>query len=132
MFMRASLAFAVLVSLSQVALAESYSLTGENTKIKFVGTKANGSHSGGFKKLSGKATVKGDDPETLSMNVVIDVDSMHTDADKLTAHLKSPDFFEVKRYPEAKFVSTAVKKSKSGHTVTGDLTLHGETKELSF
>jgi polyisoprenoid-binding protein YceI len=66
------------------------------------------------------------------MNVVIDVGSMHTDADKLTAHLKSPDFFEVKRYPEAKFVSTAVKKSKSGHTVTGDLTLHGETKELSF
>jgi len=132
MFMRAFLICAVISLLSQSALADSYSLTGENTKIKFVGTKKDGSHTGGFKKLTGKATAKSSDPETLSLNVVIDVDSMHTDADKLTAHLKSPDFFEVKRYPEAKFESTDVKLTKNGHVVSGNLTLHGQTKKLSF
>jgi polyisoprenoid-binding protein YceI len=114
------------------ALAESYSLSGENTKIKFTGSKKDGSHTGGFKKLSGKATAKGTDAETLALSVVIDVDSMFTDADKLTAHLKSPDFFEAKRYPEAKFESSEVKLTKNGHMVTGNLTIRGKSNKVSF
>ena len=129
---RGFIAVSVIVILAQTALAQSYSLTGENTKIKFVGSKKDGSHTGGFKKLSGKATVKGTDPETLSLNVVIDVDTIHTDTDKLTAHLKSPDFFEVKRYREAKFESSEVKLTKNGYLVSGQLTMHGKTKKLSF
>jgi polyisoprenoid-binding protein YceI len=109
-----------------------YRLSGENTKIEFVGTKKDGAHTGSFPKLSGTATANDADPATLKLMVLIDVNSMQTDAAKLTAHLKSPDFFDVKRYPEAKFVSTAVAKGKSGYTVTGNLTLHGETKKLSF
>jgi len=127
-------ALIVMAFLTNAALAQSatYSLSGGNTKVEFVGAKKDGSHSGGFKKLSGTATIKGSDPATLSLSVVIDVDSMVTDNAKLTGHLKSPDFFEVKRYPEAKFVSTAVTKAKSGYTVSGNLTMHGETKKLTF
>ena len=130
--LRALLVSALLVSATRAALADSYTLSGDNTKIKFTGSKKDGSHTGGFKKLSGKATAKGTDAETLSLSVVIDVDSMFTDADKLTAHLKSPDFFEAKRYPEAKFETSEVKLTKNGHMVTGNLTIRGKTKKVSF
>ncbi len=117
------------------AQAESakYTLSGENTKVEFVGTKKDGAHTGSFKKLTGTATAKDTaDLSTVTFNVTIDVDSMVTDDPKLTGHLKAPDFFEVKRYPEAKFVSTEVKKSDKGYLVSGDLTLHGVTKKVSF
>lgn len=116
-----------------LAESASFPLTGENSKVIFVGAKKTGTHTGDFKKLTGTATLKdAADPTTLALNVVIDVNSMETDDPKLTGHLKSPDFFEVKRYPEAKFVSTEIAKSKDGYTVTGNLTMHGVTKKLSF
>ena len=62
----------------------------------------------------------------------IETDGLEPDDAKLTGHLKSPDFFEVKKFPEAKFVSTGIKAEKEGFTVTGDLTLRGKTKSIKF
>ena len=50
----------------------------------------------------------------------------------LTGHLKSPDFFAVKDHPKAKFKSTKIEKTADGAKVTGDLTLLGKTKKVSF
>ena len=50
----------------------------------------------------------------------------------LRKHLKSPDFFDVEKFPTATFKSTAIEKTDDGHTITGDLTLHGVTKRVSF
>jgi polyisoprenoid-binding protein YceI len=118
--------------LTSVAAAESYSLSGENTKIEFLGAKKDGTHTGGFKQLSGTATVNGADPTTLTIALTIDMNSLYSDNPKLTAHLKAPDFFEVKRFPNATFKSSGVTKSKEGYTVSGELTMHGQTKPLSF
>ncbi len=107
-------------------------LTGDNTKVTFVGTKTGGKHDGGFKAVTGTVTMTGTDATTLKLAVEIDMNSTYTDTEKLTAHLKTPDFFDVKTYPKAKFVSTKVAKGKDGYTVTGDLTMHGKTKEISF
>jgi polyisoprenoid-binding protein YceI len=114
------------------AAPKTFDLTPENTKITFVGTKKEGKHDGGFKTVSGTFTVDGTDPKTGKFSVDIDVDSIWTDTDKLTAHLKSADFFEVKTYPKAKFVSTKIAQGEKGYTVTGDLTLHGQTKPVTF
>jgi len=49
--------------------------------------------------------------------------------------LKSPDFFDVEKFPKAKFVSTAIKAGGDNgatHTVTGNLELHGVTKAITF
>ncbi len=49
--------------------------------------------------------------------------------------MKSPDFFEVKKHPKATFVSTRIEPPSSGsdtHQVTGDLTLHGTKKSITF
>jgi polyisoprenoid-binding protein YceI len=107
-----------------------FTLDGKNTKIEFAGTKPGGKHLGGFKALTG--TASGADASSLKLEVEIDTESIYTDTPKLTNHLKSADFFEVKTYPKAKFVSTKIEKADKDYTVTGDLTLHGKTKSISF
>jgi polyisoprenoid-binding protein YceI len=109
-----------------------YELTADNTNIIFTGTKAKGKHEGGFKKLTGTATVTDGDLATLKIEVEIDVDSIFTDDAKLTNHLKGPDFFNVKENPKATFKTTKVEKTDKGYTVTGDLTLLGKTKPVTF
>src|SRR5437870_2458914 len=97
-------------------------LNGDNTKITFVGTKPTGKHDGGFKKLSGTAKMSGD-PTSLKVDLEIDLTSIYTDTEKLTGHLKSPDFFDVKNHPKSKFTVTKVEKDKEKdmYKLTGKL-----------
>jgi len=67
-----------------------------------------------------------------AVKVEIETDSLYADDPKLTAHLKSPDFFGVKANPKAKFESTKVEKSDKGYTIHGNLTLNGKTKEIAI
>lgn len=124
----------VLAGLFTVASANAaefkYVLDKENTKIEWTGTKPDGKHSGGFDSVSGVATLA--DSTGLKLEVNIDTTSLTSDNNMLTQHLKSPDFFAVKEHPKAKFVSTKVEKGDKGYIVTGDLTLLGKTKSISF
>ena len=122
---------AVLLAVPVVAAETKFSLTGENTKITFVGTKPGGRHEGGFKKLSGTATLDGTDAAGLKVEVEVDTESLYADDAKLTAHLKSPDFFGVKDHPKATFKTTKVEKTAKGYNITGDLTMLGRTKAVS-
>jgi polyisoprenoid-binding protein YceI len=110
-------------------------ITPENTKIDFIGTKPEGKHDGGFKKFTGNLKLVDGDITKSTLTVDIDTDSLWADDPKLTTHLKSPDFFDVKKFPDAKFVSKEIKAEKKDdntHVITGDLTLHGTTKSLTF
>jgi len=111
--------------------AEELKLTGENTTVKFIGSKKDGKHEGSFKKIAGTITSDGDAAKT-QVQVAIDIDSITSDTPKLTAHLKSPDFFDAKRFAEAKFVSKGIKAEGYGHLVNGELTMHGVTHPISF
>jgi polyisoprenoid-binding protein YceI len=114
------------------ALGADYALTDKNTTITFIGSKPGGKHEGGFKSVTGTATVTGNDLTTLKATLDIDMNSLYTDVDKLTTHLKSPDFFGVKSNPKSKFVSTKVEKSGDDYKVTGDFTMLGKTKSITF
>ena len=127
-----ALALAALFGLTASAAEEKYALTGDNTKITFVGTKKGGKHEGGFKKLAGTATVTDGNPATLKIETEIETASLYSDDNKLTGHLKSPDFFGVKDNPKATFKSTKVEKTDKGYTITGDLTLLGKTKPVTM
>lgn len=102
------------------------------TKIEFEGSKVTGSHTGGFKTFTGSVTVPGEDLTQASISATIDMKSTFSDSDGLTKHLLSPDFFEADTYPESKFVSTAIVKNGEKYDVTGDFTLHGVTKSITF
>ncbi len=119
--------------LAAPAFAEdaTYKLTGENTTLKFVGTKKDGKHEGGFKTLTGTATCGGD-PTALKVECEIDCASLYSDNEMLTGHLKGPDFFGVKENPKATFKSTKVEKDGDKVKITGDLTLLGKTKPVTM
>ena len=114
--------------------AQKYLITAQNSKIEFVGSQVAGSHNGSFQKFTGEINYSGQ-PETSHVNVTIDTSSLTADDPKLTDHLKTADFFDVAKYPTATFVSTAIKaggEKGASHTVTGNLTLHGVTKSVTF
>jgi polyisoprenoid-binding protein YceI len=121
---------AALIGVPVLAAETKYALTGENTKVEFTGTKPGGKHDGGFKKLTGTATTDGG--AIKAIEVEIDTDSLWSDADGLTKHLKNPDFFNVKENPKATFKTTKIEKADKGATVTGDLTMLGKTKSITF
>jgi polyisoprenoid-binding protein YceI len=119
---------------SAPAMGEKYSITPENSKIEFVGSKVTGSHNGSFGKFSGGIDFVGQ-PEKSHVTITIDVDSLTADDPKLTTHLKTADFFDVAKYPEATFISTEIKAGGdkgASHTITGNLNLHGATKSITF
>jgi len=113
---------------------EKYLLTPENSKIEFVGSKVTGHHNGSFGKFSGAIDYLGQ-PEKSRVTISIDLDSLTVDEPKLTAHLKTADFFDVAKYPKATFESTQIKAGgdkEASHTITGNLNLHGVTKSITF
>jgi polyisoprenoid-binding protein YceI len=110
-------------------------LTPQNTKIQFVCAHVGARpdpRKGGFAKFGGEVQVDMATKTLKSIEVDIDTASLSTEFDRLTNHLKSPDFFEVRRYPTAHFESTKVTPAADGVQVTGKLTMHGTTKEISF
>ena len=130
--MRILLATLLALGLSASVRAQDFPLTGENTKIEFTGKKSDGKHDGGFKKLTGSATVPDGKIESAKIEVTIETDSIYSDNPNLTTHLKNADFFDVKTNPTAKFVSTKVAADGDKFSVTGDLTLNGKTKSVTF
>ena len=113
---------------------QKFPITPEHSKIEFIGSKVTGSHNGSFQKFSGEIDYTGD-PTTSRVNIAMDANSITTDDPKLTEHLKTADFFDVAKFPQAKFESTAIRAGGdkgASHTVTGNLTLHGVTKSISF
>ncbi len=112
--------------------ATNYDLAPDST-IGFVGSKVTGSHEGGFKSFTGTVSVAGDSPEGSSVEVTIDTTSLWSDDERLTGHLKSADFFDVENFPTASFKSTGIAAgAEGGYTLTGNLDLHGVTKQISF
>ncbi|MEO5915766.1 MAG: YceI family protein [Luteolibacter sp.] len=103
------------------------------SQVNFIGSKVTKSHPGGFKSFTGYFTLKDGAPVGNDHKVVIDMKSAFADSEKLTGHLKSPDFFDVEKFPEATFDVTGFKKdSDTTYTVSGNFTLHGQTKNISF
>lgn len=117
------------------AVTETYVFSQDGSKVKFVGAKVTGKHEGEFKTFSGTVDLVENDPQKSVVKVEIDSASLVADEEKLTNHLKSPDFFDIEKFPKVTFVSTKVEPGGTDgatHTVTGNLELHGETKGITF
>ena len=67
-----------------------------------------------------------------SVDVTIRTTSIDTRSEQRDGHLRSPDFFDVERYPEMRFKSTKVERTAGGYEVTGDLTIRDVTRPLTF
>ena len=117
------------------AKSEGLNITPENSAVTFVGSKVTGKHDGGFKAFTGTIDLVNGKAEESRVSVDIDANSIFADDPGLTKHLKSPDFFDVAKFPKASFKSTKIEagaKAPDTHTITGDLDLHGQTKSITF
>lgn len=108
------------------------------SKITWTGSKVTGSHTGDVALKSGSVWVK-DGKITggnfvTDQNTINDTDMQGEYKDKLDTHLKSPDFFDVAQFPEAKFEITRVTEgAEAGKiTIAGNLTMRGVTKNITF
>jgi len=88
---------------------------------------------GTFQGLEGALTEDAADPASSSIQATIDVNTLSTGDPKRDGHLKSADFFDLENFPTMTFKSTSVKpKGEGEYSVTGELTLHGVTKPVTF
>ncbi|MGF1508351.1 MAG: YceI family protein [Myxococcota bacterium] len=88
---------------------------------------------GTFTDVEGSLDFDKDNPTKGSVKVTVNLASVNTNEKKRDDHLRSEDFFNVEKYPTMTFVSSEVKKAGKGKlAVTGDLTLHGVTKKVTF
>jgi len=86
---------------------------------------------GNFNAFTGNVDINDKDITKSKVDVTIDTASINTNVKKRDDHLRSADFFDVTKYPAMTFVSKKVVSSgKDTLKVTGDLTLHGVTKEV--
>nr|WP_178113003.1 YceI family protein [Acerihabitans arboris] len=87
---------------------------------------------GGFKDFDGGFTFDDDNPAADKVKVVINtasVDTNHAERDK---HLRSAEFLNAAKFPQATFESTQVKKDGDEWDITGNLTLNGVTKPITL
>jgi polyisoprenoid-binding protein YceI len=117
---------------SPVRCAEEYSLDGMHSAVTFRISHLGLSWvHGRFNDVTGGFNI---DPEgsNSAFALKIGTESIDTGNKKRDDHLRSPDFFNVKQFPAISFQSTSVKPIEGGYEVTGDLTLHGVTKPITF
>lgn len=88
---------------------------------------------GQFTGVSGTLSLDETDLTNSRIEAVIDAASINTREPDRDKHLKSPDFFDVEKFPELSFRSTRVLRKGEGElAVEGDLTIHGVTRRVAF
>ena len=88
---------------------------------------------GKFTGISGKLVLDESDSTRSTIDAEIPVATLSTQDDARDAHLKSADFFDAEKYPTLSFKSLSVRITGPGeHEVTGELTIHGVTKVVTF
>jgi polyisoprenoid-binding protein YceI len=133
-------AFAIAASLSAPSLAtapaaaETWTVDPVHTSVTFsVRHMMVSTVRGEFRKLEVKATFDPKNPTKTTVEATIDPASVDTREPKRDAHLKSADFFDVAKFPAITFKSKKIERAGEGKMkLTGDLTLHGVTKEVTF
>jgi polyisoprenoid-binding protein YceI len=113
------------------ASAATYELDPAHSTVGFRVKHLVGRVPGRFTKFSGTVDYTPNKPETWKVEATIDPSSINTDNEKRDGHLKSPDFFDVAKYPEMTFKSTKVTDVKGDTAkLEGNLTMHGVTKPV--
>ena len=148
------------VNVDQAVAGEAYTVNTNESNIEWVGTKVSGYHEGEIKLKGGQLMVS--ENNLVGGNFVIDMPTIAVTGpegsneemdQKLLGHLKSPDFFEIEKHPEATFEITSVapfngsvqdstdarqasiseyKVTDPTHTISGNLTIKGITKNVTF
>lgn len=119
---------------------ETLTIDRASSSIGFTGAKITATHDGSFSQFDGTIELDPQDVTASSVRVTIQIGSLAIEPARLAQHLLTPDFFDAPQFPTATFESTAVRAGGEGtvgaqaatHTITGNLTLRGQTRSISF
>ena len=114
--------------------ASSYQIDPDHSSIQFKVRHLMVSNvKGDFNKAKGSVMIDDNNITDLKVELTIETASVNTGHAKRDEHLRNPDFFDVAKYPTITFVSRKVMKAGSDKLiVTGDLTIHGVTREVTL
>jgi polyisoprenoid-binding protein YceI len=128
----ASMSALIALSLPVLAAAATWNIDPDHSNISFKVKHLMVSNvKGNFDKHTGTVEINDKDITKSKVQVTIDTNSINTSVQKRDEHLRSADFFDVAKYPTMTFVSKEVAKAGNDKLkVTGDLTIHGITKEV--
>jgi len=87
---------------------------------------------GNFTKVSGSVALDEKDITKSQVSASIDVNSVDTRVEMRDKDLRSPNFFDVEKYPTMEFKSKSIRKNGDKLQVVGDLTIHGTTREVTL
>jgi polyisoprenoid-binding protein YceI len=132
-FLQMALAGVLSFGLGTVVKADDYTIDAVHSGVSFQISHVGLAYiHGRFDDFSGNFTIDTSDPTKSAFSLSIKSESVDTNNSKRDDHLRSPDFFNVKQFPTISFTSTSVKPIDGGYEVTGDLTIHGATKPVTF
>ncbi len=127
------LATATLGLQSSVGAADEYTYDLVHSSVSFKARHLDiGWIHGRFNQVDGKFSLDRQDPTKSTFQLTIKAESIDTANAARDEHLRQPDYFDTKQFPTIEFKSTAVKAVPHGYEVTGDLTMHGTKKQVTF
>jgi polyisoprenoid-binding protein YceI len=129
---RAGFVIIAILGLASGGWAQTFEIDPVHSSVGFTIRHIVSNVKGRFTDFSGAIVYDPKKIENSSVNVVIKAASLDTDNEKRDNHLRSPDFFEVEKYPEIIFKSTKVVKEGEKYILHGLFTMHGVEKSVSF
>ena len=126
-------AVTLFASLSALAQISNWTIDPNHSTAQFtVRHMAISNVSGNFTKVSGSAVLNEKDITQSQVSATIDVSSVDTRVEMRDKDLKSPNFFDVEKYPTMEFKSKRISNAGGKLQVTGDLTIKGTTREVTL
>ncbi len=134
LFAFASVIALVFVSVQSMAQATKWGVDKGHSNVKFTVTHyAVSEVEGTFKIFDGTMEHSKADFSDAKVNFTVDVNSINTDSERRDGHLKGDDFFNAEKFPQMKFVSTAMKPlGNNKFQLSGNLTIRDVTKPVVF
>jgi polyisoprenoid-binding protein YceI len=131
---RISVVFAiVLAGISALAQTTTWNIDPAHSTAQFTVRHLGISNvTGNFTKLSGTVALNDKDITLSQVAASIDVNSVDTRVEMRDKDLKSPNFFDVEKYPTIEFKSKRMVSGGGKLQVIGDLTIHGTTREVTL
>jgi len=121
------------LSFATIAHASEYTVDQSHSHVGFTAKHMVSKVPGEFKDFSGTLNFDEKNPAAFKADFKIRTSSIDTNEPKRDAHLKGADFFDVEKFPEIKFESTALKAAgEKKYKLTGNMTMHGVTKPVTF
>jgi len=127
----------LIISLTIVSLvdeAQNYQPVDQLSNVKITIKNLGSNVTGTFQGLAGTIRFNATDPGASSFNITVDANTVNTGTHARDNHLRKEEYFDVAKYPKISFVSKQVTASgkPGGYLLTGNITIKGTTKEISF